>query len=86
MIDVSTILWLIAGVAFLLVTGALLGAGTEGSLVGLFPQSGARDWPHGVQETDVPRFAVEHLDGLRPSQSTKAEPSRYPPHISRQAI
>ena len=73
----------------MLVTGALLGAGTESSLVGLFPQSAARDWPHGVQETDVPRFAVEHLDSLRPARSANVEPSRLPPHIphiSRQAI
>ena len=32
----------------------------------LFPQSDKRDWPQGVQEIDVPRFAVEHLDALGP--------------------
>jgi len=69
MLDISTILWLIAGFGFLLVVGALLGAGTDSSLTGLFPQNGAHDWPHGVQETDVPRFAVEHLDALRPAAS-----------------
>jgi len=69
MLDITTILWLIAGFGFLLAVGALLGAGTDPSLTGLFPQSGARDWPHGVQETDVPRFAVEHLDALRPAAS-----------------
>ena len=68
MIDISTVLWLIGGFAFLLVAGALLGAGTENSLTGLFAQNGRRDWPQGVQETDVPRFAVEHLDALRPGQ------------------
>jgi hypothetical protein len=65
MIDISMILWLIGGFAFLFVAGALLGAGSETSLTGLFPQNGAREWPHGVQETDAPRFAVEHLDHLR---------------------
>jgi len=65
MIDISTIFWLIAGFAFLVVAGALLGAGTDGNLTGMFPPSSKRDWPRGVQETDVPRFAVEHLDGLR---------------------
>ena len=38
-------------------------------MTGLFPQNDKRDWPHGVQETDVPRFAVEHLDSLRPTRS-----------------
>jgi hypothetical protein len=69
MLDINTILWLIAGFGFLFVVGALLGAGTDASLTGLFPQTGARDWPQGVQETDVPRFAVEHLDALRPTAS-----------------
>ena len=69
MLDISTILWLIAGFAFLIVAGALLGAGTDASLVGLFPQSSKNDWPVGVQEQDVPRFAVEHLDALRPARS-----------------
>ena len=69
MLDITTILWLIAGFVFLFVVGALLGAGTDASLTGLFPQNGERDWPQGVQETDVPRFAVEHLDALRPAAS-----------------
>lgn len=68
MIDISTILWLIAGFAFLFAAGALLGAGSETSLTGLFPQNDRRDWPRRVQETDVPRFAVEHLDALRPAR------------------
>jgi hypothetical protein len=66
MIDIATILWLIAGFGFLLGAGALLGAGMDTSLTGLFPRNGQRDWPRGVQESDVPRFAVEHLDALRP--------------------
>jgi hypothetical protein len=65
MFDISTILWLIAGFAFLFGARALLDAGSETGLTGLFPQNGARDWPRGVQEMDVPRFAVEHLDHLR---------------------
>ena len=69
MLDITTIVWLIAGFAFLFTVGALVGAGTEASLTGLFPQNGERDWPHGVQETDVPRFAVDHLDSLRPAAS-----------------
>ena len=44
--------------------GALLRAAPDARLTGLFPHSGKRDWPQGVQETDVPRFAVEHLDAL----------------------
>jgi hypothetical protein len=65
MIDIGTILWLMAGFAFLFLVGALLGAGSDSSLTGLFPRNDRRDWPRGVQEMDVPRFAVEHLDALR---------------------
>jgi hypothetical protein len=68
MIDIGTILWLVAGFAFLFGAGALLGAGSDASLSGLFAQNDRRDWPRGVQETDVPRFAVEHLDALRPAR------------------
>ena len=66
MIDLGTILWLFAGFGVLLAAAALAGARTDPFLTGLFPQNDARDWPHGVQETDVPRFAVEHLDALGP--------------------
>jgi hypothetical protein len=66
MIDLGTILWLLAGFGFLFGAAALAGMGTDPFLTGLFPQNDTRDWPHGVQETDVPRFAVEHLDTLRP--------------------
>jgi hypothetical protein len=69
MTDIGTILWLLAGFGFLLAAGALLGAGSDSILTGLFPQNAAREWPHGVQETDVPRFAVEHLDALRPAKA-----------------
>ena len=67
MLDISTILWLIAGFGFVIVTGALLGAGSDVSLTGMFLPSDRNDWPRGVQETDVPRFKVEHLDALRPT-------------------
>ena len=66
MIDLSTVLWLIAGVAFLFVTAALVRSSTNDGLDGLFAKSGQGDWPRGVQESDVQRFAIEHLDGLRP--------------------
>ena len=65
MLDVTTILWLMAGFSFVIVAGALLGAGSHVSLTGMFPPRGTNDWPRGVQETDVPRFQVEHLDALR---------------------
>ena len=71
MLDITTILALTAAFAFVFVAAALLGAGPDAPLTGLFPQSGKRDWPQGVQEMDVPRFAVEHLDHLR-SAPTKA--------------
>jgi len=66
MIDLSTVFWLIAGVAFLFIAAATLRSGTTEGLDGLFAKSGEGDWPRGVQESDVPRFAIEHLDGLRP--------------------
>jgi hypothetical protein len=66
MIDISTILWLIAGFAFLFGAAVLLGAGSDTPLAGLFPQNDRRDWPRGVQEMDVPRFAIDHLDALGP--------------------
>ena len=66
MTDIGTILWLIAGFAFLFALRALLSAAPDAPLTGLFPHSGKRDWPQGVQETDVPRFAVDHLDALGP--------------------
>ena len=66
MTDTGAIIWLVAAFGLPLLAGALLGAGTDSILTGLFPQDGRRDWPHGVQETDVPRFAVEHLDALGP--------------------
>ena len=68
MIDISTILWLIGGFGFLFAAAALLRAGSDTSLSGLFAHNDRRDWPRGVQEMDVPRFAVEHLDALRPSR------------------
>jgi hypothetical protein len=66
MIDLGTILWLVAAFGFLIAAAALLGAGTDPFMTGLFPRRDKRDWPHGVQETDVPRFAVDHLDALGP--------------------
>jgi len=66
MIDLGTILWLAASFGFLIAAAVLFGAGTDPFMTGLFPKNDKRDWPRGVQETDVPRFAVEHLDALRP--------------------
>ncbi|MFL5674362.1 MAG: hypothetical protein ACJ779_05115 [Chloroflexota bacterium] len=61
---------LVAGFAFIVVAGSRLGAGSHHALVGLFGGRGSRDWPTGVQEADAPRFAIGHLDGLRPGQPT----------------
>jgi hypothetical protein len=57
----------------LLVAGAWFGAGSPAALVGLFGAHGVRDWPTGVQEADAPRFAVAHLDSLRPDAAGPAE-------------
>ena len=58
----------IAGIGFILVAGAHLGSGSTQAFTGLFAQQGVRDWPMGIQEADAPRFAVAHLDDLRPGQ------------------
>ena len=42
------------------------GGAADVAFAGLFPAQGRSDWPHGVQESDVPRFAVEHAASLRP--------------------
>lgn len=66
MSDGVTFLTLIVGFGFVIAAGAYIGAGPRQSFFsGLFPAPGVRDWPNGVQEEDAPRFAVEHLDGLR---------------------
>jgi hypothetical protein len=66
MSDEVVYLTLVAGFGFILVAGSRLGAGSPGALAGLFAPHGQRDWPTGVQEADAPRFAVRHLDDLRP--------------------
>jgi hypothetical protein len=33
---------------------------------GMFAAPGRPDWPHGVQEEDAPRFAVDRAAALRP--------------------
>ena len=59
-------LTLILGFGFILFAGSRLGAGSHQAFAGLFAARGGRDWPTGIQEGDAPRFAVRHLDGLRP--------------------
>jgi hypothetical protein len=52
------------------VIGIITARGRSGggvAFAGLFPAQGRRDWPHGVQESDAPRFALEHAAALRPS-------------------
>jgi hypothetical protein len=58
----------IAGIGFILFAGAHLGRGSTQAFTGLFAPQGVRDWPMGIQEADAPRFAVAHLDDLRPGQ------------------
>lgn len=66
MSDGVTYLGLVVVFGFVLVVAARLGTGPQRILEGLFAPPAGRDWPHGVQEGDAPRFAVAHLDGLRP--------------------
>jgi hypothetical protein len=55
----------IVGFGIITIAGARLGAGSHLSLIGLFARPVLNEWPRGVQEGDVPRFMVEHADGLR---------------------
>ena len=55
----------IVGFGLIALAGARLGAGSHVSLIGLFARAAIDEWPQGVQEGDVPRFAVEHADALR---------------------
>ena len=74
MVDVLTIIGLVLGFGFLIAAGVQLSAGSHLSLAGLFPVQAVRDWPHGVQEPDTPRFDIEHLDGLRPARTPVPDP------------
>jgi hypothetical protein len=56
----------IGGFALITVGASRLGAGTTWSFQGIWARPDSRDWPRGVQEADAPRFAIAHLDGLRP--------------------
>ena len=75
MSDGVVYLTLVIGFGFILVAGSRLGAGTPGALAGLFAAHGQRDWPTGIQEGDAPRFAVGHLDNLRPELPVVIETS-----------
>ena len=66
MSDGVTYLGLVVVFGFVLVAAARLGTGPQRIFEGLFAPPAGRDWPPGVQEGDAPRFAVAHLDGLRP--------------------
>ena len=74
MTDTAIVLTVILGFALIVVGASRLGAGTTLSFQGLWGPSGVRDWPHGVQEGDAPRFAVTHLDDLRPGTQAAIEP------------
>jgi hypothetical protein len=54
--DGLSLLSLILMIGLVAVIGAMAGVGYP-AIAGLFPQSGRRDWPVGVQEGDVPHFA-----------------------------
>jgi len=54
--DIITALSVFAGFVFILVVGARLGAGSTDSVIGLFRFEEMPPRPHGVQESDLPRF------------------------------
>jgi hypothetical protein len=65
------LLSVLVGFGLIIVAGTWLGAGSHLALEGLFPAQGRSDWPRGVQEGDVPHFAVDHLDS--PSHPAPAD-------------
>ena len=66
------VVWSVVGFGFVAIAGRWLGADPHTVFGGLFAAQGARDWPTGVQESDAPRFAVAHLDTLRPQRAATA--------------
>ena len=77
---------LVVGVGFVLVVGGRIGEGSPTVLAGLFPAHGVRDWPTGVQESDVPRFDVTHLDALRPGVVVEIEELEQPAPIELERV
>ena len=61
----------LVGFGLVAVAGAALNRGAPMDFSGLFAMRGRSDWPRGVQEGDVPRFEVDHLDGFRPPGTDK---------------
>ena len=82
MSDGVVYLTVVAGFGFILVAGSWLGAGSPQALAGLFASRSQRDWPTGIQEGDAPRFAVRHLDNLRPGQTVVIAMSDTVDHVS----
>ena len=62
----------IAGFALVIVAIARLNGGRPVEIGGIFPTHGRNDWPRGVQEGDLPRFAVDHAASLRRSGAAGA--------------
>jgi hypothetical protein len=54
------------------------GDGPAGLLSGMFAAQGRPEWPHGVQEPDAPRFAVEHALELRPGHGDRIRAQTVP--------
>jgi hypothetical protein len=64
MVDIITVLSVFAGFVFVLVVGAKLGAGSTDSVIGLFRFEDMPPRPHGVQESDLPRFVFRDSKDL----------------------
>lgn len=50
----------VAGFGLFVVAVTRLNEGRSVDIGGIFPAQGRNDWPHGVQERDLPRFATDH--------------------------
>ena len=73
MSDPAILVAVLLGFALVILGASWLGAGTTLSLQGLWAGRATPEWPPGVQESDAPRFSVDHLDRLRPGMPVLLE-------------
>jgi hypothetical protein len=72
-----TLVTVVVGFGLVTVVIAWLGDGHL-SLGAFLPVQPRDEWPRGVQEGDVPHFAVEHVDALRPGSDGSAAAGDMP--------
>ncbi|HEX7950330.1 MAG TPA: hypothetical protein VF494_08275 [Candidatus Limnocylindrales bacterium] len=55
----------VAGFGLFIVAVTRLNEGRPVEVGGIFPANGRSDWPRGIQERDVPRFAIDRAPATR---------------------